>query len=68
MYRSITSGTSVRGCVRCRKYEQERGNTMFLGMSFAIWLPWILGFGALLVDWYIGLVVWAKEDEKDKKN
>ena len=40
---------------------------MFLGMSFAIWLPWILGFGALLVDWYIGLVVWAKEDEKDKK-
>lgn len=41
---------------------------MFLGMSFAIWLPWILGFGTLLVDWYIGLVVWAKEDEKDKKN
>lgn len=37
---------------------------MFLGMSFAIWLPWILGFLGLLIDWYIGVVIWAREDRE----
>lgn len=40
---------------------------MFLGMSFAIWLPWILGFLGLLIDWYIGVVVWAREDQEEEE-
>lgn len=42
---------------------------MFLGMPFGTWLPWIIAFAGLLIDWYIGIVVWGKEkDDAEKKD
>lgn len=42
---------------------------MFGGMSFGLWLPWIIAFVCLIAVWYVGVVVWGrilKEEQEEK--
>ena len=37
------------------------------GLTFGVWLPWILGLFALVFVWYIGIFYWGKILNKDKE-
>lgn len=41
---------------------------MIFGMSIWGWLPWIIGFVAVLINWWVGIVYWGKHAEDDDKD
>ena len=38
---------------------------MILGMSFWTWLPWIIWFVAVLINWWVGVVYWGKHSDDE---
>lgn len=39
---------------------------MLGGMSFGLWLPWIISCIAFVGCWYVGIIVWGRKIKEEE--